>query len=78
MSARAANGTLNRIATLSGVQEGERQQATVLFSDLSGYTATNERLDPETVRAIVLRIKVGAGRIVERHGGIVNQFVGVR
>lgn len=56
--------------------EGERRQATVLFSDLSGYTAMNERLDPEEVRAIVGRIKADAVGIVEGHGGIVNQFVG--
>ena len=55
---------------------GERRQATVLFSDLSGYTAMNERLDPEEVRGIVGRIKAEAVRVVEGHGGIVNQFVG--
>ena len=32
---------------------GERRQATVLFSDLSGYTAMNERLDPEVVEGII-------------------------
>jgi class 3 adenylate cyclase/tetratricopeptide (TPR) repeat protein len=64
-SAPAARGTI-----------GERRQATVLFSDLSGYTAMNERLDPEEVRGIVGRIKGEAVRIVEGHGGIVNQFVG--
>ncbi|MFN0317521.1 MAG: AAA family ATPase [Burkholderiales bacterium] len=58
------------------VAQGERRQATVLFSDLSGYTAMNERLDPEEVRAIVGRIKAEAVRIIEGHGGIVNQFVG--
>ena len=26
--------------------EGERRQATIVFSDLSGYTAMNEQLDP--------------------------------
>jgi len=56
--------------------EGERRQATILFSDLSGYTSMNERLDPEEVEAIMSRIKKEAVRIVERHGGIVNQFVG--
>ena len=30
--------------------EGERKQITVLFSDLSGYTAMTERLDPEESR----------------------------
>lgn len=56
--------------------EGERRQATIVFSDLSGYTAMNERLDPEEVEAIMSRIKEEAVRIVESHEGIVNQFVG--
>ncbi|UCD78684.1 MAG: AAA family ATPase [Desulfobacterales bacterium] len=56
--------------------EGERRQATIVFSDLSGYTSMNERLDPEEVEAIMSRIKKEAVRIVERHEGIVNQFVG--
>src|SRR5512136_2830134 len=33
--------------------EGERRQATVVFSDLSGYTAMNEQLDPEEVQGIM-------------------------
>ena len=57
-------------------EEGERRHATVAFSDLSGYTALNERLDPEEVEAIMGRIKREAIAIIERHGGIVNQFVG--
>ena len=58
------------------VPEGERRQASVVFSDLSGYTSMNESLDPEEVEAIMSRIKQEAVRIVERHEGIVNQFVG--
>jgi len=58
------------------VPEGERRQATIVFSDLSGYTSMNERLDPEEVEAIMSRIKQEAVTIVERHEGIVNQFVG--
>jgi len=57
-------------------EEGERRHATVAFSDLSGYTALNERLDPEEVEAIMARIKREAVAIIERHGGTVNQFVG--
>ncbi len=56
--------------------EGERRHATIVFADLSGYTSMNERLDPEEVEAIMSRIKNEAVRIVERHEGIVNQFVG--
>ena len=61
---------------VSAAPEGERRQATVLFSDLSGYTVLNERLDPEEVRDLMGRIKAKAVEIVEQHGGIVSQFVG--
>jgi class 3 adenylate cyclase/tetratricopeptide (TPR) repeat protein len=56
--------------------EGERRHATVMFSDLSGYTALNEALDPEEVEAIMGRIKAEATAVITRHGGTVNQFVG--
>jgi len=56
--------------------EGERRQATVVFADLAGYTALNETRDPEDVEALLARIKQSATTLVERHGGIVNQFVG--
>ncbi|MCH7478572.1 MAG: AAA family ATPase, partial [SAR324 cluster bacterium] len=61
---------------LAPAPTGERRQATIVFSDLSGYTAMSEKLDPEEVEAIMSRIKAEAVNIVESHGGIVNQFVG--
>jgi len=36
--------------------EGERKHVTVLFSDMSGYTAMSERLDPEDVKEITNRV----------------------
>lgn len=62
--------------SFSAVPAGERRQATVMFSDLTGYTAMNEVLDPEEVEALMTHLKNEAVRIVEHHGGIVNQFVG--
>ena len=56
--------------------EGGRRVATVLFSDLSGYTALNEHLDPEEVEAVMFRLKQTASQIIHTHGGIVNQFIG--
>ncbi len=56
--------------------EGERRHATVMFSDLTGYTALNEAFDPEEVEAVMARIKRSAVEVIERHGGRVNQFVG--
>ena len=57
-------------------EEGERRHATVMFSDLTGYTALNEAFDPEEVEQVMARIKREASRIIESHGGRVNQFVG--
>ena len=65
-----------RLPESPSLPEGERRHATIVFADLSGYTSMNERLDPEEVEAIMSRIKNEAVRIVERHEGIVNQFVG--
>ena len=52
------------------LREGERCHATIVFSDLSGYTAMNEQLDPEEIEAIMSRIKMEAVKIVEHHEGI--------
>ena len=42
--------------------EAERRHATVMFSDLTGYTALNEAIDPEEVEAIMGRIKARGDR----------------
>ena len=65
-----------RAAAPLAADAGERRYATVVFSDLSGFTMLNERLDAEEVEEIMVRIKREASSIVEHHGGIVNQFVG--
>ncbi|MEO5845954.1 MAG: adenylate/guanylate cyclase domain-containing protein, partial [Caldimonas sp.] len=64
------------VSATSPADEGERRQATVMFCDLSGYTALNESFDPEDVEALMARVKADASAVIERHGGTVNQFVG--
>ena len=54
----------------------ERRQVTVLFADLSGYTAFAERMDPEAVKSLVDRALMRLGREVERYGGTVDKFIG--
>src|SRR3954453_19068600 len=55
---------------------GERRQVTVLFADLSGYTAVAERMDPEAVKALVDRVLMRLGEEVERYGGTVDKYIG--
>jgi class 3 adenylate cyclase/tetratricopeptide (TPR) repeat protein len=54
----------------------ERRQVTVLFADLSGYTAVSERMDPERVKALVDSALRRLAQEVERYGGSVDKFIG--
>ena len=49
---------------------------TVLFADLSGYTAVAERMDPEAVKSLVDRALMRLGEEVERYGGTVDKYIG--
>ncbi len=56
--------------------DSERKHVTVLFSDLSGYTAMTEKLDPEEVREIMGRVFGEISRVVARYEGFIEKFVG--
>ena len=55
---------------------GDRRQVTVLFADLSGFTALSERLDPEEVRAFQNALFETLARAIARYDGFVEKFVG--
>jgi class 3 adenylate cyclase/tetratricopeptide (TPR) repeat protein len=61
--------------SVSSLSSG-RRHATVMFADVAGYTALTESIDPEEVHRVLNEIKRAAARIVEKYGGIINQFVG--
>jgi predicted ATPase/class 3 adenylate cyclase len=54
----------------------ERKNVTVLFSDLTGYTAMSERLDPEDVKEIISRIFGEIAQVVTKYGGFIERFIG--
>ncbi len=56
--------------------EGERKHVTVLFSDLSGYTAMSEKLDPEELKEITSRIFGEISKVIDKYEGFVEKFVG--
>ena len=60
----------------AGALPEERRKATVLFADLSGYTAVAERMDPEAVKSFVDRALQRLGEEVVRYGGTVDKYIG--
>ncbi len=55
---------------------GSRRTVTVLFADMVESTALGERLDPEALRAIQVRYFAALREVVERHGGVVEKYIG--
>jgi class 3 adenylate cyclase len=55
---------------------GERKYVTVLFSDLSGYTAMSEKLDPEEVKETMSRIFGEIAQVIAKYEGFIEKFVG--
>ena len=54
----------------------ERKFVTVLFADLAGFTSRSEALDPEDVRAFLVPYYDVLTAEIERHGGLVDRFLG--
>lgn len=53
-----------------------RRDAVVMFADLKGFTNYSEGKSPEDVAAFLNRCWTVAADIVERHGGVINKYMG--
>lgn len=60
----------------SSAMEGERKLVTVMFADISGFTAMSETMDPETVRDRVNACFERLVPVIEKYGGTVDKFIG--
>ena len=54
----------------------ERKHVTVLFSDLTGYTAMSEQLDPEEVKDITKKIFDEISKVVSKYDGFIEKYAG--
>src|SRR5262245_34818987 len=53
-----------------------RKVVTIVFSDLKGSTAMGEKLDSESLREVMTRYFDSMRDQLERHGGVVEKFIG--
>jgi class 3 adenylate cyclase len=63
-------------ASLPPTTDSERKHVTVLFSDMSGYTAMTEKLDPEEVKEITGWVFGEISKVVSRYEGFIEKFIG--
>ncbi|MFH1242556.1 MAG: adenylate/guanylate cyclase domain-containing protein [Pseudomonadota bacterium] len=82
ISAKFCDECGQRLGEVAGAEkavpeaEGERKHVTVLFSDLSGYTAMSERLDPEDVKEITSRIFAQISQVITKYEGFIEKYIG--
>jgi len=55
---------------------GERRYCTFLFSDVRGFTAMSEKLEPEEVTKIMNKALTIQADAVKKHGGMVDKYIG--
>ncbi|HEU4451138.1 MAG TPA: adenylate/guanylate cyclase domain-containing protein [Gaiellaceae bacterium] len=55
---------------------GRREDVTVLFADLQGFTSFSERTPPDAVRAMLDAYFAEIAPVIERHGGELVQTIG--
>src|SRR5262245_22518206 len=63
-------------AALTPPSDAVRKTVSVVFVDLVGSTALGERLDAESLRALMARYFDTVRTALERHGGTVEKFIG--
>jgi class 3 adenylate cyclase/tetratricopeptide (TPR) repeat protein len=59
-----------------GAESFIRKTVTVLFCDVTGFTSLGERMDPETMRRVMLHYFEEMRTVLERHEGTVEKFIG--
>ena len=69
-------GIAEKILASRSAMEGERKQVTVLFSDVAGFTAMSEHLDPEEVHNIMEGCLNIFFEEIHRYEGAVVNFTG--
>ena len=54
-------------------KESERRVVSILFADVSGFTAMSEKLDPEEVTAIINDCWTRLTDEIDKYGGVIDK-----
>lgn len=73
---RSNNQSKNNSQQASSLFTGERKLVTIMFADLSGFTALSEKLDPEEVRSLMNACFDELVPVVHRYEGTIDKFIG--
>ena len=55
---------------------GEVRFSSILFADVRGFTAISESMEPQELVAFLNEYLTLMSRVVERHGGVVDKYIG--
>jgi class 3 adenylate cyclase/tetratricopeptide (TPR) repeat protein len=58
------------------VETDERKLVTIVFADVSGFTALSEKLDPEKVREVINACFDWLVPVVQKYDGTIDKFIG--
>src|SRR5436190_11391301 len=72
----ASSGRDDSLWQRLGLTEGERRNVTVLFADVSGFTALSEHLDTEEFQRVMKVAMSAIAAIITRHDGYIEKFIG--
>jgi adenylate cyclase len=59
-----------------GTADEERKIVTIVFADISGFTAMSEKMDPEEVRGVMNRCFECLVPVVRKYEGTIDKFIG--
>jgi adenylate cyclase len=61
---------------LDALLAGRRQPVVVMFADIRGFTTLAEGMAPEAVGAALADFRARVVDVAERHGGVIDKFIG--
>lgn len=70
------NAIVDRVIADAGILEPDLREATVLFSDIAGFTTLTERMDPRSIILLLNEYFALVTAPIESRGGVIHQFQG--